>query len=448
MSENTKGVVLVVDDEPLKRITLQIELSQAGYTVLDATDAESALKHLQARPVDVVVTDVRMPQMDGLQFLEQIKVHWPQTHVVLMTAYGTVDAAVTAIKRGAQDYLTKPFATEVLIRKLDGLRAAGVLGRAAETQPVSTEQVGPLVGRSYAGGQLCRQVRELAANDCVVLLEGETGTGKALVAQTIHQLSHRAQRPFVVLDCDLCPAPKLEMDLPAKFEEASGGTLFLQNIDTLPSEIQGRLLYLLDRLQMPQGGGSDVRLICATGIDLKAIVDSGAFRKDLAYRISAVALTVPPLRDRREDILPLAEEYLRGRTQRNGGQTPLRIAPQAAEAMLAYHWPGNIRELEHVLERAAALTASGQIELRDVLLPEESAKLTAASASIETVRPPALTETIADIERTLIDSALQRAAGNQARAAQILGIPRTTLRDKMAKYGMVGAAQGKNDIGE
>ncbi|HOW69280.1 MAG TPA: sigma-54 dependent transcriptional regulator [Phycisphaerae bacterium] len=446
MSENTKGVVLVVDDEPLKRITLQIELSQAGYTVLDATDAESALRHLQARPVDVVVTDVRMPQMDGLQFLEQIKVHWPHTHVILMTAYGTVDAAVTAIKRGAQDYLTKPFATEVLIRKLDGLRAAGVLGRAAEAQPAGGEQAGPLIGYSYAGAQLCRQVRELTGNDCAVLLQGETGTGKSLVAQTVHQLSRRAQKPFLVLDCDLCPAPKLEMDLPAKFEEAAGGTLFLQNVDTLPSEIQGRLLYLVDRMQTPQGGELDVRLICATGCDLKSLVDSGGFRKDLAYRISTVTVTVPPLRDRREDIVPLSEEYLRNRAQRTGGQT-LRLAAQATEAMLAYHWPGNIRELEHVLERAAALTSGGQIELRDVLLPEESARLTSTSAAADAVRPPALTETIADIERTLIDSALQRAAGNQARAAQILGIPRTTLRDKMTKYGMVGTSQGKNDLG-
>lgn len=446
MSENTKGVVLVVDDEPLKRITLQIELSQAGYTVLDATDAESALKHLQARPVDVVVTDVRMPQMDGLQFLEQIKVHWPQTHVILMTAYGTVDAAVTAIKRGAQDYLTKPFATEVLIRKLDSLRAAGVLGRTAEVRPAAGEQAGPLAGRSYAGAQLCRQVRELAGNDCAVLLEGETGTGKSLVAQTIHQLSRRAQRPFLTLDCDLCPAPKLEMNLPASFEEAAGGTLFLQNVDTLPPEIQGRLLYLLDRLQTSPAGGPDVRLICATGAELKSLVEAGCFRKDLAYRISAVVVTVPPLRDRREDIMPLSEEYLRKRAQRTGGPT-LCITPQAAEAMLAYHWPGNIRELEHVLERAAALTSSGQIELRDVLLPEESARLASSGAGADVVRPPALTETIADIERTLIDSALQRAAGNQARAAQLLGIPRTTLRDKMTKYGMVGAPQGKSDTG-
>ena len=441
MSDSSKGVLLVVDDEPLKRITLQIELSQAGYTVIDAADAALALKVLGARPVDVVITDLRMSQMDGLQFLEQVKARWPQTHVLLMTAYGSVDSAVAAIKRGAYDYLTKPFKTDVLLEKLERLRAARGWTSEKDRPGPSPEQVGPLMGASYAARRLFQQIRAVADSDRPLLIEGECGTGKSLVAQAVHQLSRRGSRPLVSFSCTSREPAALDGELLGRLEHAQGGTLYLSEIDALPGSLQTRLLNVLEHQAVERPGQAqampvDARLICGTTRELKAMMETGQFRQDLYYRLSAVSLSVPPLRDRREDIVLLAKHFL-GRRAAEGRPRPSRLSPHAIEVLLGYYWPGNVRELEHVIERAATLTASDEIELKDILLPREAATCDLHSSAMPD-RLPGLTETIAGIERSLIDSALRRAAGNQARAAQFLGIPRTTLRDKMAKYGMAG----------
>ncbi|HSW46221.1 MAG TPA: sigma-54 dependent transcriptional regulator [Phycisphaerae bacterium] len=451
MSESSKGVLLVVDDEPLKRITLQIELSQAGYTVLDAADAVAALKILSARPVDVVITDLRMPQMDGMQFLEQIKARWPHTHVVLMTAYGSVDSAVAAIKRGAFDYLTKPFKTETLVEKIERLRSARGWVTDKERAAPAAEQVGSLMGISYAARRLFQQIRAVADGNRPVLVEGEAGTGKSLVAQAVHQFSPRKGRPMRTFACSGCEPAALDGELAACFAQARGGTLFLKDIDALPGAAQAWLLTALeqssfDRPEADRSGPADARLICATTRDLRAMVEASGFRQDLYYRVSAVTLSVPPLRDRREDIVLLTRHFVQRAGQSRGpaGEAhprPTRISPHAVEVLLGYHWPGNVRELEHVIGRAATLAGGEELELKDILLPETPAR-TAQAAGSECV--PGLTETIAGIERSLIDAALRRAAGNQARAAQFLGIPRTTLRDKMAKYGMTGQPAGQS----
>ena len=439
MSDSSKGVLLVVDDEPLKRITLQIELSQAGYTVIDAADAVLALKVLGARPVDVVITDLRMSQMDGLQFLEQVKARWPQTHVLLMTAYGSVDSAVAAIKRGAYDYLTKPFKTDVLLEKIERLRAARGWASDKYRPAPSPEQVGPLMGASYAARRLFQQIRAVADSDRPLLIEGECGTGKSLVAQAMHQLSRRSGRPLVSFSCTSREPAALDGELAGRFEHAQGGTLYLSEIDALPASLQTRLLNVLEHQAVERPGQAqatpvDARLICGTMRDLKAMVETGQFRQDLYYRLSAVSLPVPPLRDRREDIVLLAKHFL-GRRVAEGRPSPSRLSPHAIEALMSYHWPGNVRELEHIIERAATMATGDEVELKDILLPREAATCDIHSPAMPD-RLPGLTETIAGIERSLIDSALRRAAGNQARAAQFLGIPRTTLRDKMAKYGM------------
>lgn len=446
MSESGKGVLLVVDDEPLKRITLQIELSQAGYTVLDGADAASAIKVLSARPVDVVITDLRMPQMDGLQFLEQVKARWPQTHVLLMTAYGSVDSAVAAIKRGAYDYLTKPFKTEVLLEKLERLRSARGWATDKDRTSPALEQVGPLTGVSYAARRLFQQIRAIADSDRPLLIEGESGTGKSLVAQAVHQLSRRNACPLTAFNCASCACEAIDAELSSRIEHAAGGTVYLSEIDAMPASAQGRLLGVLEHQTLDKPGHAqpvpvDTRIICATTRDLRAMVESGDFRQDLYYRLSAVSLPVPPLRDRREDIVLLARHFIERaastRQPGNGGARPVRIGPHAVEVLIGYHWPGNVRELEHVMERAASFATGEEIELKDILLPQETQCVRQAVAP---ERLPGLTETISGIERSLIDSALRRAAGNQARAAQFLGIPRTTLRDKMAKYGMAGAS--------
>lgn len=446
MSEVSKGVLLVVDDEPLKRITLQIELSQAGYTVLDASDAETARRHLHAKPVDVVITDVRMPQTDGLQLLDEIRAHWPRTHVILMTAYGTIDSAVSAIKRGAYDYITKPFSTDALLQRLDRLRAV----QGAELHEGNGEPLPPqelpvaipvaLAGQSYAVRQLIHQVGVAAASDSAIWLEGENGTPRDQVAQLVHQLGRRSGRPMVRLHCATCPPGVLETTLLARLEQANGGTLFIEAVDCLPAELQSRLVHILDCRQFDRSDHLppvtlDVRLICSAGEGFQQAIDSRQFRRDLYHRLSVIHLAVPALRDRREDIPVLAEAYLRHHAgQAPGRQVPVRVSQEALEALLAYDWPGNLREFEHVLERAISLATGSEIALKDILLPRETADQPAqSSAGLDA----GLTETINGIERALIDAALAKAAGNQARAAQILRIPRTTLRDKMAKYGMV-----------
>jgi DNA-binding NtrC family response regulator len=433
-----------VDDEPLKRITLQIELAQAGYTVLEAPDAASALKLLQARPVDVVITDLRMPQVDGLQFLEQVKARFSKTHVILMTAYGSVDSAVAAIKHGAYDYLTKPFGTESLLEKLDHLRSARAWVSDAKQAEPAMERIGSLIGQSHAARRLFERIRVVSSNEHTLLIEGEPGTGKSRVAEAVHQLSRRSAQPMATFSCTSCPARALDAELCTRLEHARGSTLFLRDIDALPLEVQRKLLHVVEHQRIERAGEAqpvpiDVRLICATSRDLRALMEAGLFRRDLHLRLSAVSLFVPPLRDRREDISVLAEHYLQRHAPRMDRRPlPSRFSPHALEALLGYHWPGNVRELEHVLERAATVATGERIERKDILLPQEApADITTAARTISPAETaPGLTRTIAGIERSLIDAALQRAAGNQARAAQILGIPRTTLRDKMAKHGM------------
>ncbi|MBI4579432.1 MAG: sigma-54-dependent Fis family transcriptional regulator [Planctomycetes bacterium] len=459
MTEPTKGALLIVDDEPLKRVTLQIELTEAGYTVAQASDAASALEYLRTKPVDVVVSDVRMPGMDGLQLLRQIKAASPRTQVIMMTAFGTIDLAIEAMKRGAYDFLTKPFGTEVLLEKLERLRDSSDwhAGPAADSAPV---RLGPLVGRSHAARQLFDQIRAVADNERPLLIHGESGAGAELVAEAIHQMSRRSPQPFLRVNCAAFSPQMLEGDLfglpPAqpgsssagRIEAASRGTLFMDEIDTLPLELQVKLLQVLERRELDRPGGAgtepaDVRILCATHKDLRQLVDGGRFRQDLYYRVAAVTLPLPPLRDRREDIPLLAEEFLRRQTS-NGSSgrskaAPTRISPHAIEALLSYHWPGNILELEHTIERAITLASGDVIEMKDILLPKSCGQ---APAEVWPEMTASLTETIAGVERKLIDAALRRATGNQAKAAQFLGIPRTTLRDKMAKYGMVGNGGG------
>jgi len=443
MSQPRKGVLLIVDDEPLKRITLQIELSQAGYEVHEAADAPAALRVLESRPIDVVIADLRMPQIDGLQLLEQIKGRWPQTHFLLMTAYGSVESAVAAIKRGAYDYLTKPFRSESLLEKLERLHVARPWATDTTQEHPDHEQYGPMVGRSYASRQLFKRLRAIVDSRRPVLLNGEAGTGKTLAARTIHQLSGRRERPLVTFDATLGESSaEVFQEL---LERADGSTLLVHGVDMLTRPLQKRLARVCEQSTTEQG--ADTRIVCTSRRDLGTRVESGAFSRDLYYHLSATCIFVPPLRDRREDIPVLADHVL----QRSGltgdgpadAENPIRptLTAGALELLVNYDWPGNVRELEHVVHRAAATARNGRIEGDDIQLPlpvGAGGRTSWSGDGSDEPRAASLTETIAGIERGLIESALHRAAGNQARAAQFLGIPRTTLRDKMAKYGMTG----------
>ncbi|MEW6252012.1 MAG: sigma-54 dependent transcriptional regulator [Planctomycetota bacterium] len=479
--------ILVVDDEPLKRITLQIELSEAGYEVAEAADAPTARRLLDARAFDVVVSDVRMPGMSGLELLTHVKQIRPDVEIILMTAYATIETAVLAIKRGAYDYITKPFTTADLLIKLDRLFAT----RAACTTKAGVETLGRLIARSQAMKRLFEQIRSVAASDRTILLVGESGTGKELLAEAVHQHSRRADKPFVRFSCAALQPTVLESELfghekgaftgairqkAGRFELAHGGTMLLDEVDDIPTELQVKLLRVVEQQEFERVGGEtpvrvDVRLICATKRDLYKLVQSGAFREDLYYRLNVITLTVPPLRERPDDI-PVLVEHFMAKHAALVGNGPITISPHALDELLRHTWPGNVRELEHVIERALAFCGaaaraevahaapvSGTAVRRDgetpagepagnstprMIRPEHILPLGAARAEdtplpmLELGERLSLNETVSDIEKRMIVLALRQCEGNQARAAQRLGIPRTTLRDKMAKYSIPG----------
>ncbi|HQL54010.1 MAG TPA: sigma-54 dependent transcriptional regulator [Phycisphaerae bacterium] len=453
--------ILVVDDEPLKRITLQIELSEHGYEVYEAADAPAARRIFDARPIDVVVTDVRMPGMNGLDLLTYLKQMRPSVEVVLMTAYATVETAVLAIKRGAYDYITKPFTTQDLLVKLDQLFAGRAPDNRAADGAAAAEVAacGRLVARSQAMKRLFEQVRSVAATDRTILLCGESGTGKELFAEAIHMHSTRAARPLVRFSCAALQPTVLESELfghekgaftgairqkAGRFELAHGGTMLLDEVDDIPTDLQVKLLRVVEQQEFERVGGEDpvrvdVRLICATKCDLLKLVKDGRFREDLYYRLNVIALTIPPLRARPDDIPVLARHFIEKHVSLVGGQ-PVGISAHALDELLRHTWPGNVRELEHVIERALAFCGNGEIRTEHIL-PLGTATPDAASLPVLELGENgrlSLNETVADIERRMILLALRQCDNNQARAAQRLGIPRTTLRDKMAKYVIPG----------
>ena len=451
-----RGSILVVDDEPLKRITLQIELSEHGFDVYEAADALSARRIFDSKPVDAVVSDVRMPGMNGLELLTYVRQRRPDVPVILMTAYASVDTAVLAIKRGAADYITKPFTTEELLVKLRRVLTGAQTARPQED--VAT--LGRLVAVSPSMQQLFEQVRSVADSERTILLCGESGTGKELIAEAIHTLSRRASEPFVRFSCAALQPSVLESELfghekgaftgairkkAGRFELATKGTILLDEVDDIPIELQVKLLRAVEQQEFERVGGEtpvhvDVRLICATKRDLLKLVREGRFREDLYYRINVIRLNIPPLRERPDDILVLAQHFVTKHAALVGDQQ-VTVSAHALDELVRHQWPGNVRELEHVLERAMAFCGGGEIRPEHILpLGVENAEAPTTWVGLEPteIDGMGLSGTIADIERRMILMALRQSDNNQVRAAHRLGIPRTTLRDKMAKYKIPG----------
>lgn len=443
--------ILVVDDEPLKRITLKIELGEHGYDVYEAADGEAARHIIDARPLDLVVSDVRMPGIGGLELLTYVKQVQPQVAVILMTAYATIDAAVLAMKRGACDYITKPFTTPDLLVKLEQLLAT----RGAPTSGEEIARLGGIAARSPAMKALLAQARQVAQSDRTVLLCGEGGTGKRLLAQAIHQCSPRRERPLIEADCDAIPMESLGAELfgtaveggagqgPGRFALAEGGTLLLHAIENVPVELQPALLAAAAPHGADGGAGSErtvkARVICTTKCDLSIMVQAGRFSEELHYRLAAGALAIPPLRERLEDVPVLVQHFVQRQAARLSGR-PVRVAPATLEELRRYTWPGNVRELEQVMERALAFCGGDEVRPEHVLPLGTRATEVAAVPLLELgAGGQNLSETMSEIERRLILSALHETRNNQARAAQRLGIPRTTLRDKMAKHAITGS---------
>ncbi|MCA9269865.1 MAG: sigma-54-dependent Fis family transcriptional regulator, partial [Planctomycetales bacterium] len=412
--------ILVVDDEPLKRITLQIELSEAGYEVFEAADPHTAERILASRPIDIVISDVRMPGKTGLDLLAHIKQAQPEIGVILMTAYATIDTAVLAIKRGAFDYITKPFTTAELLERIARLEATRPAARAEEERD---EQFGRLVARNRAMRRLFAQLRGVAETDRTLLICGESGCGKELFAEAVHAAGSRADKPFVRFSCAALQPTVLESELfghergaftgairqkAGRFELADGGTMLLDEVDDIPAELQVKLLRVVEQQEFERVGGEesikvDVRLICATKRDLLQMTREGRFREDLYYRLNVISVNIPPLRARLADIPVLVEHFVakHGTLAGDTNGRSIRITPEAMEELLRHHWPGNVRELEHVVERALAFCGGEDVRPEHILplTPDRAATTDAAPASSD---KRGLTETVSDIEKRMI----------------------------------------------
>lgn len=439
--------VLVVDDEPSLRLALSESLRRSGYGVIQATDGKEALERVGQSKPWLVLTDMKMPRMNGLDVLKEIKRRSPHTAVVVMTAYGTVESAVEAMKHGASDYLLKPFALESLERVLDRLEAqsaeeAGDARALAVSRPILTDDPGML--------RLLSVAETVAASQATVLISGESGTGKELLARFIHSRSPRSHRPFVAVNCAALPDGLLESELfghergaftgalirkIGKFEMAHTGTLLLDEIGEMSLGLQAKLLRVLQEREVDRVGGRepvkvDIRVIATTNRSLHREVEQGRFREDLFYRLNVFPITLPPLRDRRGDIALLARHFVRAAATRNGLPVP-ELTPAAIAALERRPWKGNVRELENVVERAVLLSGGDPIE--PAHLPNEEAASASPPVSPGPPAPPGA-GSLWEMERDLIFKTLASVGGNRTHAAKILGISIRTLRNKLREY--------------
>jgi len=445
--------ILIVEDESKMRRLLELNLNEDGLSTLSAGDAESGLKLLTQNSVDLVVTDLKLPGMSGLEFLQAVKRQNVSLPVVVMTAFGSVETAVEAMKSGASDYVLKPFSlTEmrmVIRKELDvrKLREENLSLREALGRRYSHPNV---VARSPKMQEVLATVERVAPTNSTVLLGGESGVGKDLIARAIHEKSRRASGPFIKINSTAIPENLLESELfgyergaftgaaaskPGKFELADKGTLFLDEIGDVPAAIQVKLLRVLQEREFERLGGTktikvDVRLIAATNRDLRAALEEGTFREDLYYRLNVVPIDIAPLRERREDIPDLARLFV-SRFCGDSNKPIEEISSDALQILVGYHWPGNVRELQNIMERACALAKGPVLEPADIHIDSRPAR---AGNGASHFLPEGMT--LEQWEDEMIREALKRANGNKSQAARLLGLSRNALRYRLSKIGI------------
>ena len=456
--------LLIVDDEQSIR-KLCVTVGEAlGFVCLEAESGESALALLEEQSVHMVLTDMVMPHMSGLEFLEKVKKLLPRTEIALMTGHGSIETAVQAMKLGAYDYITKPFSPLEELRLF--LRRMAEKVRLVEEneflrQRMDTETaVHGIIGSSAKIQDVLRMVARLKDTRTPVLIYGESGTGKELVARAMHFRGAFSSRPFVAVDCGSLVPTLIESELfgyekgafsgatgskAGKFELADKGTLFLDEIGDVPGAIQVKLLRVLQDREFERLGGTktlkvDVRLVAATNRDLRAALEEGTFREDLYYRLNVVAIDIPPLREHKEDVPALANYFLE-RYSKESGKTITGITPEAMKRLMDYHWPGNVRELQNIIERGVALSSAATLDAADIYLDDPS-KRSPAPGSSTYVLPSGVT--LEQWEDEAIREALRQANGNKSQAARALGLSRNALRYRLSKLGVPDPADSEN----
>ena len=447
--------VLIVEDEPKMLRLLEMNLAEEGYKVRTAADAEAGLKLFREHRIDAVLTDLKLPGMSGLEFLEAVKRADSRIPVIVMTAYGTVETAVEAMKAGASDYVLKPFSLEeiklIVSKELD-VRRLREENRSLREELGRRYEFKNIIGRSGKMQEVLGTVERVAPGNSTVLLGGESGVGKDLIARAIHQHSRRASGPFIKINCTAIPENLLESELfgyekgaftgaagtkPGKFELADKGTIFLDEIGDVPGSIQVKLLRVLQDREFERLGGTrtlkvDVRVVAATNQDLRAALEEGTFREDLYYRLNVVPINIPPLRDRKEDV-PYLADYFVERFARESAKPIRGITPEAMRVLMDFHWPGNVRELENIIERGVALSAGDMLDVADIRLDLSPARPAAATAGTGFI-PEGMN--LEQFEDGIIQEAVRRAGGNKSQAARLLGISRNALRYRLTKIGV------------
>ncbi len=442
-----KQILLIDDDVSLRRVT-EFNLQEAGYQVLVAADGAEGIALFKKHRPALVITDVQMPQLSGYQVLEAVLQIEPQTLVIIITAFSSVEKAVEAMKAGAYDYLTKPFSRDQLSLAVAKAFEFGKLRR--ENTQLKDALAGSIdnsqiIGQAPVMQQLLTRVEKVAASQASVLISGESGTGKEVIAKALHRGSPRADGPFVAVNCAAIPKDLIESELfghlkgsftgavkdrKGKFALADGGTLFLDEIGELPIDLQPKLLRALQEQEIEPVGGVaeqvDVRVVAASNRDLEEAMQAGAFREDLYYRLAVVPMTLPPLRERRDDIPLLLNFFLR----KHQAEVGVKFSPEVIEHLQSYPWPGNVRELENVVEQMLILRQGDRLEMSD--LPVRIGQPRVPNSGV--LNLPEDGYSLEDLEREAVEEALRRCGGNKSKAAAFLRIPRHTLLYRLEKY--------------
>lgn len=448
MMSNNKTILIADDDESLRRV-IEYNLSNKGYRILLANNGNEALNIFKSEDVDIVITDIQMEKVDGLELLEEIKRLKSNALVIMITAHGSIETAVKAMKLGAYDYITKPFdrdELQIIIEKAQNLQSLMSENIRLRQELADRFSLDNIIGASSKMKRIYDMVARVAKSDSTILLQGESGTGKELIARAIHFNSSRAKKPFITVNCSAIPENLMESELfghvkgaftgaikdkAGKFEAAEGGTIFLDEIGDVRKDLQVKLLRVLQEKSIDKVGSTqdinvDVRVIVATNILLETAIEEGKFREDLFYRISVIPILLPPLRERKDDITLLVQHFM----TKHGGND-CKMLPEALDILNRYDWPGNVRELENIIERAIVLKEEDNVISPEDIPDHIKRKQSSSQMSLEI---PDEGLNLEEVEKALIINAMNKAGQNQTRAAELLNISRQTLIYRMQKY--------------